>query len=96
MPVLVAYGLWWWYNYVPSNFVTYPEFGIGIPDGVTYDFGAVMSRMRRLRARISHNDSAHRYAKLGVDVFIGHGAFIQRRQEPRITLQPTLPYCKGQ
>ena len=51
------------------------EFGIGIPSGVTYDFAAVMSRMRKLRARISHNDSAHRYAKLGVDVFIGHGRF---------------------
>ncbi|HKR79130.1 MAG TPA: FAD-dependent oxidoreductase, partial [Nitrospira sp.] len=48
------------------------EFGLGIPQGVTYDFGAVMSRMRKLRARISNNDSAHRYAKLGVDVFIGH------------------------
>ena len=54
------------------------EFGLGIPDGVTYDFGAVMSRMRRLRARISHTDSAHRYAKLGVDVFIGHGRFTGR------------------
>ncbi len=51
------------------------EFGIGIPPGVTYDFGAVMSRMRRLRARISRNDSAQRYAKLGVDVFLGHGRF---------------------
>jgi pyruvate/2-oxoglutarate dehydrogenase complex dihydrolipoamide dehydrogenase (E3) component len=52
------------------------EFGLGIPPGVTYDFGAVMSRMRRLRARISANDSAHRYAKLGVDVFLGHGRFL--------------------
>lgn len=52
------------------------DFGLGIPPGVTYDFGAVMSRMRRLRARISANDSAHRYAKLGVDVFLGHGQFL--------------------
>lgn len=51
------------------------EFGIGIPSGVTYDFSAIMSRMRRLRARISYNDSAHRYAKLGVDVFLGQGRF---------------------
>ena len=51
------------------------EFGIGIPAGVSYDFGTVMSRMRKLRARISHIDSAHRYAKLGVDVFLGHGRF---------------------
>jgi pyruvate/2-oxoglutarate dehydrogenase complex dihydrolipoamide dehydrogenase (E3) component len=35
----------------------------------------VMARMRRLRARISQNDSAHRYAKLGVDVYLGHGRF---------------------
>lgn len=52
------------------------EFGLEIPAGVTYDFGAVMARMRKLRARISHNDSAHRYAKLGVDVFIGSGRFL--------------------
>ena len=54
------------------------EFGIGVPPGVTYDFSAVMSRMRRLRARISSNDSAHRYANLGVDVFLGHGRFTNR------------------
>src|SRR6478736_514363 len=54
------------------------EFGIGVPPGVTYDFGAVMSRMRRLRARISSNDSALRYAMLGVAVFLGHGRFTGR------------------
>src|SRR5690348_12155277 len=43
------------------------DFGVHIPAGVKYDFGAVMARMRRLRARISHNDSAHRYTNLGVD-----------------------------
>ncbi len=52
------------------------EFGLEIPAGVTYDFGAVMARMRKLRARISHNDSAHRYAKLGVDIYIGSGRFV--------------------
>ena len=52
------------------------EFGLHIPPGVKYDFGAVMARMRKLRARISHNDSAHRYTKLGVDVYIGSGHFI--------------------
>ena len=51
------------------------EFGLHIPAGVKYDFGAVMARMRKLRARISHNDSAHRYTKLGVDVYIGSGRF---------------------
>lgn len=52
------------------------EFGLHIPAGITYDFSAVMARMRKLRARISHNDSVHRYAKLGVDVYIGSGRFI--------------------
>jgi pyruvate/2-oxoglutarate dehydrogenase complex dihydrolipoamide dehydrogenase (E3) component len=51
------------------------EFGLHIPAGVKYDFGAVMARMRKLRAGISHNDSVHRYAKLGVDVYIGSGRF---------------------
>jgi len=51
------------------------EFGVHIPGGVQYDFGAAMARMRKLRARISHTDSAHRYKKLGVDVFIGEGRF---------------------
>jgi pyruvate/2-oxoglutarate dehydrogenase complex dihydrolipoamide dehydrogenase (E3) component len=50
-------------------------FGLHIPPGVKYDFGAVMARMRRLRARISRNDSAHRYTKLGVDVYLGSGCF---------------------
>ena len=51
------------------------EFGLHVPAGVKYDFGAVMARMRKLRAGISHNDSAHRYAKLGVDVYIGSSRF---------------------
>ena len=51
------------------------EFGLHIPPGVKYDFGAAMARMRQLRARISHNDSVHRYTKLGVDVYIGSGRF---------------------
>jgi pyruvate/2-oxoglutarate dehydrogenase complex dihydrolipoamide dehydrogenase (E3) component len=51
------------------------EFGLHIPPGVKCDFGAVMERMRKLRAQISHNDSVHRYTKLGVDVYIGSGCF---------------------
>ncbi len=51
------------------------EFGLHIPDSVRYDFGQAMARMRRLRAKISHTDSAHRYKSLGVDVFIGEGRF---------------------
>jgi pyruvate/2-oxoglutarate dehydrogenase complex dihydrolipoamide dehydrogenase (E3) component len=51
-------------------------FGIGGTDGVTYDFGEAMARMRRLRARISQNDSTQRFATLGVDVFLGDGRFV--------------------
>ena len=51
------------------------EFGVQIPGGVKYDFATAMERMRRLRARISHTDSAHRYKSLGVDVFIGEARF---------------------
>lgn len=51
------------------------EFGLHIPDHVQYDFGQAMARMRRLRAKISHVDSANRYQSMGVDVFIGEGRF---------------------
>ncbi|MBW4657884.1 MAG: mercuric reductase [Drouetiella hepatica Uher 2000/2452] len=40
------------------------------------DFSAVMARMRRIRAEISPNDSAQRFQKLGVDVFLGDGCFV--------------------
>ena len=51
------------------------DFGVDVPPGSTVDFGKVMERMRKLRARISPNDSAKRYAKLGVDVFLGTATF---------------------
>ena len=51
------------------------EFGLTFPGGVERDFGAAMERMRRLRARISHVDSAERYRGLGVDVYLGEGRF---------------------
>src|SRR6266568_912203 len=35
--------------------------GVPLRDGAEPDFGAVMERMRRLRARISHHDSAERF-----------------------------------
>ena len=50
--------------------------GIRVPAGVEIDFGAVMQRMRRLRAQISHHDSAGRFRNtLGVDVFLGQARF---------------------
>lgn len=40
------------------------------------DFGAVMRRMREIRARISEEDSAERYSKeFGIDVFLGEARF---------------------
>ncbi|MGB1250680.1 MAG: FAD-dependent oxidoreductase, partial [Candidatus Promineifilaceae bacterium] len=51
------------------------ELGIHIPDGVSADFGAVMQRMRQVRANISHHDSAYRFQNLGIDTFFGSGKF---------------------
>ncbi len=50
-------------------------FGIHPPEQIDIDFPAVMERMRRLRAGISHHDSAERFQKIGVDVFLGKGRF---------------------
>jgi pyruvate/2-oxoglutarate dehydrogenase complex dihydrolipoamide dehydrogenase (E3) component len=52
------------------------HFGVKVQAGVEVDFGAVMERMRRLRSRISHQDSAQRFKDLGVDVFLGVANFI--------------------
>lgn len=49
--------------------------GIRVPPGTHVDFPAVMERMRRLRAALSHHDSAERFRGLGVDVFLGQGRF---------------------
>lgn len=51
------------------------RFGVRVPGPAEVDFTAVMERMRKLRARISHHDSAERLAKLGVDVFLGEAHF---------------------
>ena len=39
------------------------------------DFGAVMTRLRRLRADISPVDGVERFRSLGVDVFLGNATF---------------------
>jgi pyruvate/2-oxoglutarate dehydrogenase complex dihydrolipoamide dehydrogenase (E3) component len=52
------------------------EFGVHVPEGVSVDFDAVMERVRKLRAQISHHDSAQRFADLGVDVFLGDAKFL--------------------
>ena len=50
-------------------------FAIGVPGEPVVDFPAVMRRMRRLRSELSPVDSAARFKGLGVDVFLGQGAF---------------------
>ncbi|QDT00739.1 mercuric reductase [Adhaeretor mobilis] len=52
------------------------EFGVEVPDRVNINFANVMERMRKLRARISPNDSATRFSDLGIDVYFGQGRFI--------------------
>ncbi len=49
--------------------------GIRIPEGTEANFSAVMERVRKLRAVISHHDSAERYKSLGIDVFFGEAQF---------------------
>jgi pyruvate/2-oxoglutarate dehydrogenase complex dihydrolipoamide dehydrogenase (E3) component len=52
------------------------ELGLPLTEGAEPDFAAVMRRMRRVRARISEDDSARRYRdELGVEVFLGHARF---------------------
>jgi pyruvate/2-oxoglutarate dehydrogenase complex dihydrolipoamide dehydrogenase (E3) component len=53
------------------------DYGLEIAPGSEVDFGAVMERMRRIRARISDEDAAARYRdELGVDVFLGDARFL--------------------
>src|SRR2546427_7993631 len=51
------------------------RFGVRVGAPAQADFPAVMERMRKLRADLSPHDSAERFAKLGVDVFLGEAQF---------------------
>ncbi|REJ94581.1 MAG: mercuric reductase [Planctomycetota bacterium] len=51
------------------------NFGVTVDGDVRVDFPAAMERIRRLRAGISHHDSAARFRDLGVDVYLGEGRF---------------------
>jgi pyruvate/2-oxoglutarate dehydrogenase complex dihydrolipoamide dehydrogenase (E3) component/uncharacterized membrane protein YdjX (TVP38/TMEM64 family) len=51
------------------------RFGVLAGSPATADFPAVMERLRKLRADLSPTDSAPRFAKLGVDVFLGEARF---------------------
>ena len=61
---------------VAANIRNAAPFGIRPPESVDIDFAAVMQRMRRIRAGISHHDSAEEFRNLGIDVFLGSGQFI--------------------
>ena len=50
--------------------------GLPVPADWKPDFGAAMARMRQVRARISHEDSAKRYTEeFGIDVYLGEARF---------------------
>lgn len=51
------------------------RFGVQSRAPAQADFAVVMERMRKLRADLSPHDSAQRFAKLGVDVFLGEARF---------------------
>ena len=51
------------------------SYGIEVDGKVAVDFSSVMERLRQLRAKISHHDSAKRFKDLGVDVFMGNAKF---------------------
>jgi pyruvate/2-oxoglutarate dehydrogenase complex dihydrolipoamide dehydrogenase (E3) component len=51
------------------------NFGAAGPTDIRIDFPAVMERMRRIRTRLSRNDSARRLSSVGVDLFFGEAHF---------------------
>jgi len=57
---------------VSAEIRTAKNYGIEVPEGASPNFPAVMERLRKTRAGISHHDSAQRFKELGVDVFLGH------------------------
>jgi pyruvate/2-oxoglutarate dehydrogenase complex dihydrolipoamide dehydrogenase (E3) component len=60
---------------VIGNIQKASDFGVHVPSGTAADFGEVMERMRRIRADISHHDSAQRFTDMGIEVFLGEGRF---------------------
>lgn len=54
------------------------QFGVRLAGTPGIDFSAAMSRMRELRAGIARHDSVRRFTELGVDVYLGDAAFVDR------------------
>ena len=50
--------------------------GPSMADGAVGNFEAMMNRMRRIRSELSPIDGAPRFRDLGIDVFLGDGAFL--------------------
>lgn len=51
------------------------DLGVTLAGEATVDFAAVMERVRKVRAEISHHDSAYRFQEMGIDVYLGEGEF---------------------
>jgi len=68
------------------------KLGIDIGD-TRVDFARVMTRMRQIRADISHHDSVQRFQKLGIDVFLGSARFLG--QNAVAVAGKTLDYKKA-
>jgi pyruvate/2-oxoglutarate dehydrogenase complex dihydrolipoamide dehydrogenase (E3) component len=54
------------------------RFGIRLTGEVDPDFTNAMTRVRAIRSAISRHDSVERFRGLGVDVFLGQAAFVDR------------------
>lgn len=54
--------------------------GVHVKDTPVVAFSEVMQRVRAVRAKISENDSAERFRKLGVDVYLGEGRFVSETE----------------
>jgi len=54
------------------------EFGVVLPGEISVDFGAIMSRMRRLRAKIAPADGHDGTSGTGAHVFQGRGVFVDK------------------
>jgi pyruvate/2-oxoglutarate dehydrogenase complex dihydrolipoamide dehydrogenase (E3) component len=69
-------------------------FGMPVTEADLGDFGEVMRRMREIRARISHEDSAERYSEeFGIDIYLGDASFVG---EGRVEVEgQTLDYKKA-
>jgi pyruvate/2-oxoglutarate dehydrogenase complex dihydrolipoamide dehydrogenase (E3) component len=55
------------------------ELGVHLASPLRLEFSEAMQRMRKLRAQISFHDSVQRFARLGIDIFLGEAKFTSTR-----------------